>query len=147
MRVIDSKYRILASSVLDHQKTMVGQKSTDDVVKRAIVSQTSPPVIYFNKKTGNRVLKRTSPIMNGSEVIGALYVESNIEKVFKQIDEINRILAGAAAVSLTITIIIGIFIAQTFTRPISDMRRQAQAMAKVTTHGKSVYTEMMKWAS
>lgn len=130
VRVIDSKYRILASSVLDHQKTMVGQKSTDDIVKRAIVSESPQSVIQFNNKTNERVHKRTHPIMNGSEVIGALYVESNIEKVFKQIDEINRILAGAAAVSLTITIIIGIFIAQTFTRPISDMRRQAQAMAK-----------------
>lgn len=130
VRVIDSKYRILASSIYDHQKTMVGQKSTDDIVKRAIVSEGPQSVININNKTNKRVQKLAHPIMNGSEVIGALYVESNIEKVFKQIDEINRILAGAAAVSLTITIIIGIFIAQTFTRPISDMRRQAQAMAK-----------------
>lgn len=130
VRVIDSKYRILASSILDHQKTMVGQKTTDDIVKRAIVSEGPQSVIKFNNKTNKRVQKLAHPIMNGSEVIGALYVESNIEKVFKQIEEINRILAGAAAVSLTITIIIGIFIAQTFTRPISDMRRQAQAMAK-----------------
>ena len=45
-------------------------------------------------------------------------------------DEINQILAGGTAVSLTITVILGIFIAQTMTRPISDMRRQAQEMAK-----------------
>ncbi|REB08138.1 cell wall metabolism sensor histidine kinase WalK [Sporosarcina sp. BI001-red] len=131
IRVIDSKYRILATSLFDHQKTMIGQKSTDDMVKRAVVSETSPlPVILYNKEKRERVQKSTHPIMNGNEVIGALYVESNIEKVFQQIDQINRILAGGAAVSLTITIIIGIFIAQTFTRPISDMRRQAQAMAK-----------------
>lgn len=130
VRVIDSKYRILASSIPDHQKTMVGQKTTEDIVKRAVVSENPQSVILYNEKTNSRVQLRTNPIMNGSEVIGALYVESNIEKVFKQIDQINRILAGAAAVSLTITIIIGIFIAQTFTRPISDMRRQAQAMAK-----------------
>ena len=73
---------------------------------------------------------RATPIIVGDEVIGTLYLEANIEKVFKQIDEINQILAGGVAVSLTITIIIGIFIAQTMTRPISDMRRQAQAMAK-----------------
>ena len=64
------------------------------------------------------------------EVKGILYLEANIEKVFKQIDEVNRILAGGVAVSLSITIILGILIAQTMTRPISDMRRQAQAMAK-----------------
>ena len=45
-------------------------------------------------------------------------------------NEINRILAGGTAMSLAITIILGILIAQTITRPISDMRRQAQAMAK-----------------
>ena len=64
------------------------------------------------------------------EVKGTLYLEANIEKVFKQMDEVNRILAGGVAVSLSITIILGILIAQTMTRPISDMRRQAQAMAK-----------------
>ena len=63
-------------------------------------------------------------------MIGTLYLESNIEKVFKQMDEINQILAGGTIVSLTITVILGIFIAQTITRPISDMRRQAQEMAK-----------------
>ena len=31
---------------------------------------------------------------------------------------------------LVITVILGILVAQTITRPISDMRRQAQAMAK-----------------
>ena len=45
-------------------------------------------------------------------------------------NEINRILAGGTAVALAITIILGILISQTITRPISDMRRQAQAMAK-----------------
>jgi len=73
---------------------------------------------------------RIMPIKSGDEVIGALYLESNIEKVFQQMDEINEILAVGTAVSLTITILIGILIAQTMTRPISDMRRQAQEMAK-----------------
>ncbi|HEX5563813.1 MAG TPA: cell wall metabolism sensor histidine kinase WalK, partial [Sporosarcina sp.] len=74
---------------------------------------------------------RVTPIINNNrEVVGTLYVTANIEKVYKQINEINQILAGGVAVSLTFTIIIGIFIARTFTRPISDMRRQAQAMAQ-----------------
>ena len=71
-----------------------------------------------------------TPIKVDDEVIGTLYLKSNIEKVFKQMDEINQILAGGTIVSLTITVILGIFIAQTITRPISDMRRQAQEMAK-----------------
>lgn len=35
IRVIDSKYRILATSVFDHQ-TMVGQRSVDELVRKSI---------------------------------------------------------------------------------------------------------------
>ena len=45
-------------------------------------------------------------------------------------NEINQIFAGGTAIALAITIILGILIARTITRPISDMRKQAQAMAK-----------------
>lgn len=127
IRVIDSKYRIRATSVLDNQ-SLVGQRSMEDSVRRSISSESISDMINLDK--GKRVMVRVTPIMNNKEVVGALFVTANIEKVFKQIDEINQILAGGVAVSLTITIVIGIFIAQTFTRPISDMRRQAQAMAQ-----------------
>ena len=45
-------------------------------------------------------------------------------------NEINQILAVGTAVALVITIVLGILIAQTITRPISEMRKQAQAMSK-----------------
>lgn len=129
IRVMNSKSQILASSVLSN-KDMVGQLSMDDIVKRTITSESPNDNIYLDKQTRKRIMVRVMPITSGDGVIGALYVESNIEKVFNQMDEINRILAGGTAVSLTITVILGIFIAQTMTRPISDMRRQAQEMAK-----------------
>ncbi|ARF17489.1 cell wall metabolism sensor histidine kinase WalK [Sporosarcina sp. P3] len=129
IRVINSKYRILATSSFDNQMR-VGQHSTNDNVRKSITSEAMKDVVMIDPQSHNRVLSLAKPIFNGNEIIGSLYVEANIESVFQQIEEINRILAGAAAVSLTITIIVGIFIARAFTRPISDMRRQAQAMAK-----------------
>ncbi len=130
IQVINSNSRILATSVLDN-KVRIGQRSLDDVVKRTITSgAVSENAIYFNKNTGNRIMVRVIPVKSEDEIIGAIYLEANIEKMFKQVQEINQILAGGTAVSLTITIILGIFIAQTMTRPISDMRRQAQEMAK-----------------
>lgn len=130
IRVINSHSRILATSVLDN-KSLVGQRSLDDVIKRTIASGTSSEnVISFDENTGERIMVRVIPVKNGDDVIGAIYLDANIEKMFKQMDEINQILAGGTAVSLTITVILGIFIAQTMTRPISDMRRQAQEMAK-----------------
>lgn len=130
IRVINAHSRILATNILDN-KSMIGQRSLDDIVKRSITSGTiSENNIYLDKNTGERIMLRVMPIKNDEEVIGAIYLEANIEKVFKQMDEINQILAGGTAVSVTITVILGIFIAQTMTRPISDMRRQAQEMAK-----------------
>lgn len=129
IRVINPKYRILATSSYENQ-TRVGQHSTNDNVRKSITSESIKDVITLDPQSHNRVLSLAKPIINNKEVVGSLYVEANIESVFKQIEEINRILAGSAAVSLIITIIIGIFIARAFTRPISDMRRQAQAMAR-----------------
>ena len=130
IRVINARNRILASSDLDNQ-VMVGQRSLDDTVRRSIASGApSDNNISLDEHTRNRVLVWVSPIKVEDEVIGTLYLKADIEKVFKQMDEINQILAGGTIVSLTITVILGIFIAQTITRPVSDMRRQAQEMAK-----------------
>lgn len=129
IRVINSHSRILATSVFDNN-WMVGQRSLDDFIKRSITSGTFNENIYLSKKTQKRILIQVYPIKDKDEVIGAIYLEANIEKAFNQMNEINQILAGAAAVSLTITVILGILIAQTMTRPISDMRRQAQEMSK-----------------
>ncbi|MCM3712330.1 cell wall metabolism sensor histidine kinase WalK [Sporosarcina luteola] len=130
IRVIDSKFRILATSELGNQ-SLVGQRSMEDSVRRSISSETFYENINYDPASRERVMVLVTPIVNNnSEVVGALYVTANIEKVFTQINEINQILAGGVAVSLTFTIIIGIFIARTFTRPISDMRRQAQEMAQ-----------------
>ena len=128
IQVINPKYRILATSSFENQMR-VGQHSNNDSVRKSITSESIKDVITLDPQSHKRVLALAQPIFNGNEIIGSLYVEANIETVFQQIEQINRILAGGAAFSLTITIIVGIFIARTFTRPISDMRRQAQAMA------------------
>ncbi|MET0787192.1 MAG: cell wall metabolism sensor histidine kinase WalK [Paenisporosarcina sp.] len=129
IRVVDNRYRILATSDTENQ-SIVGQKSTDDLVRKSISAANTFEEISLDQRTGDRIWVLSSPIVSQGEVIGTLYLESNIESVYKQMTEVNRILAGGTAMSLVITVILGIFIAQTITRPISDMRRQAQAMAK-----------------
>ena len=130
VRVIDARYQILASSDINNQ-AIVGQRSMDDLVRSSITAETPKSKISLDEKTRKqRIWILSTPIISQGEVIGSLYVESNIENIFDQMNEINRILAGGTAVALAITIVLGILIAQTITRPISDMRKQAQAMAK-----------------
>ncbi|WP_394189884.1 cell wall metabolism sensor histidine kinase WalK [Paenisporosarcina quisquiliarum] len=129
LRVVDNRYRILATSDTENQ-LIVGQKSTESLVRKSITAANPYDEVKLDRGTGDRVWVLSSPIVSKGEVIGTLYLESNIESVYKQMTEINQILAGGTAMSLAITVILGIFIAQTITRPIADMRRQAQAMAK-----------------
>ncbi|MGB3261640.1 HAMP domain-containing protein, partial [Paenisporosarcina sp.] len=129
IRVIDPNFRILATSETTNQ-SIVGQRSTDPIVRRSISSETPENSISLDPQKGDRIWVLASPITDQGEILGTIYLESNIETVFEQMNEINQILAGGTAMSLAITIILGILIAQTITRPISDMRRQAQAMAK-----------------
>lgn len=133
IRVIDHRSRILATSESNNQ-SIVGQRSTDELVRKAMAAEALIDTIYYDKNTNKRMWVLAKPVLDtvgpDGEVIGIIYIESNIEKVFEQMGEINRIFAVGTAMSLIITIILGILIARTITRPISDMRRQAQAMAK-----------------
>ncbi|MFJ5771946.1 cell wall metabolism sensor histidine kinase WalK [Psychrobacillus sp. NPDC093180] len=129
VRVIDANYQILATSDVSNQ-SIVGQRSMDELVKLSISAATQEDNIFIDRETRERIWILATPIVYQGEVIGSLYIESNIENVFGQMNEINQILAGGTAVALAITITLGILIAQTITRPISDMRKQAQAMAK-----------------
>lgn len=133
IRVLDNRQRILATSEANNQY-LIGQRSNTDTVRRAISAEMFIDMISLDEKTRNRVWELATPIRNGpgqdDEIIGVLYIISDIETVFHQMSEINRIFLGGTAMSLVITIFLGILVARTITQPIADMRRQAQAMAK-----------------
>ena len=133
INVVNHRNRILATSDANNQ-ALVGQRANEEIIRKAISAETLLDTISLERDTGKRVWVLASPITEtvepNSEVIGAVYVESNIEKVYEQLNEINRIFAAGIAMSLFITIILGILVARTITRPISDMRKQAQAMSK-----------------
>jgi len=133
IRVIDQRNRVIATSDSENQ-AIIGQRSNDDIVKKVISSETDQEEIALDPETNTRVWVIATPILStvdpNSEVIGAIYIESNIEKVYDQMNDINRIFAVGTAISLVITVILGILIARTITRPILDMRKQAQAMSR-----------------
>ncbi|WP_456272894.1 cell wall metabolism sensor histidine kinase WalK [Bacillus sp. AK031] len=127
--VIDSKYRILGSSK-DESLDTVGQRTTNTMVKRVLATGKEMDEAYLDNETGKRIWVYTYPITNNSEEIGAIYLIAKIENVYQQLDEINDIFSNGTAIALIITAILGVLLGQTVTRPISDMRKQALAMAK-----------------
>lgn len=128
VQIISTHSRILATSDENNQKS-IGQRSSEAIVQSALNSATQMENIALDDSS-KRIWVVAKPIQSGGKVIGALYVKANIESVFDQMNTINKILAGGTALALLITMVLGIFISKTITKPISDMRRQAQAMAK-----------------
>ncbi|HYK74235.1 MAG TPA: cell wall metabolism sensor histidine kinase WalK [Pseudoneobacillus sp.] len=130
IRVIDGRtLKIIGTSDQDNQG-IVGQRTTELIVKRSIALEAEDSEILIDPKRGYRTWVLARPIKSNREVIGSIYLVAKIENVFTQMKTINNILATGTAIALVITAILGVLLAQTITRPISDMKKQALAMAK-----------------
>lgn len=130
IRVIDgSSFKILGTSSSSNSG-LVGQRTPDVNIKRSIIFEADEDVIQLDPKTGKRVWVLSTPIMHNSEAIGAVYLVARIDDIFNQMNDINKILATGTAIALIFTAILGVLLAQTITRPISDMRKQALAMTR-----------------
>ncbi|WP_064092076.1 cell wall metabolism sensor histidine kinase WalK [Rossellomorea aquimaris] len=129
IRVINSRNRIIGTSEPNNQG-LIGQVTADKLVKAVLATGFDYDDIYLDNQTGNRIWVYTAPINSNNEVIGAIYLVAKIETVYDQMNEINKIFTNGTLIALAITAILGVLLAQTVTRPISDMRKQALAMAK-----------------
>ncbi|MBE2931644.1 cell wall metabolism sensor histidine kinase WalK [Anoxybacillus flavithermus] len=129
VRVIDHKSKVLGTSN-PYNQNIVGKRMTDLLIKRTLVAGEMTEKMRVDPKTGHRMYISSTPIKVKNEIKGAIYVIASMENVFAQMRQINNILATGTGIALVITALLGILLAQTITRPISDMRKQALAMAK-----------------
>ena len=130
VQVIENRsLKILGTSQSSNQG-LVGQRTTVLQVKQSMVLEEDQSSIKIEQKTGHRIWVLSTPIKSGKKVIGAIYLVAKIENVFEQMKTINNIFATGTAIALSITALLGILLAQTITRPIADMKKQALAMAK-----------------
>ncbi|OCA82202.1 PAS domain-containing sensor histidine kinase [Bacillus sp. FJAT-27225] len=111
-------------------QNVVGKRTTELRIKRALLLEEEQSDILIDRSSGHRIWVLAYPVKSEGKTIGAIYLEANIESVFEQMNTINSILATGTAIALGITAILGTLLAQTITRPITDMKKQAIAMAK-----------------
>ncbi|MFF2500089.1 cell wall metabolism sensor histidine kinase WalK [Peribacillus sp. NPDC058075] len=130
VRVIDTRSRRVIGTSAPGNQDIVGKKTTEVLIKNTLIYGKEDNDIFRDKKTGRRLWVLSTPVEANGEVIGAVYVIAEMENVFEQMDEINSIFMTGTAIALVITAILGILLARTITRPMSDMRKQALVMAK-----------------
>ena len=129
IRVIDQDYKVIGSSAENQE--IVGTRFTDKMVMTAFNQGVAQKEIRIDASNAERILLWSEPLLTeDGVVIGNLYLITKIENVYKELEQINTIMARATIISLLVTAVLGILLAQTITRPISDMRRQAMAMSR-----------------
>ena len=130
IRFIDKDQIIMATKISSHN--MINQKVNDNSVQKALsLGESNSHNVLKDYGSGKeRIWIYNLPVKNGNETIGNIYIESNINDVYNQLNNINQIFIIGTAISLFITVILGFFIARTITRPITDMRNQTVEMSK-----------------
>ena len=128
VQVIDKNKVVLSTS--NYQKRHnIGQRTTEVRVKRALVGTAAEDVLR-DPQTSHRIRVLAIPVKSENDPIGAVYIEASLEEIYEQVKQINTILMTGTLIALAITVILGILLARTITRPILDMRKQAKVMGK-----------------
>lgn len=127
VHVIDNRSGLLiGTSGTDN----LGKKTTESGVALTLSGLEAAGNVYRDAESGNRLWVLPTPIEVNGEEIGTVYLIAEMENVFEQMDQINKIFITGTAIALGITAVLGVFLAKTITRPMSDMRKQALALSK-----------------
>ncbi|MDF2947376.1 MAG: histidine kinase [Bacillales bacterium] len=129
VRIIDNKNKILATSNVYNQ-SLVGKRTTDILVKRTLLSAAKSEKVFINKENGHRVRVIVAPVKVNGNSTAVVYLMASMEGIYRQIAQVNKIFITGTIIATIITVVIGIVMARTITRPISDMRKQANELAK-----------------
>lgn len=128
VRVINNKGIILASTSKRQSKNNIGQKNEYGVLNDLIVHH----AVERDPQTNRRIYTNVQPIYStsGDTVIGAIYVESDLERQYEQVLQTTIIFLTAALIAMGICLIIAIFVSRQLTKPIDEMQKQAQKIAR-----------------
>lgn len=132
IQVINDQGRVLATNDYSNQE-IVGKKFSDGLVQRVIKIGSPLDNTMLNHQTGERMFVRVEPIMSSNRsdnVLGVIYLESSLEGVYSQLSEINEIFYKGSLIAMLISILVGVLVARAITKPIVEMRKQAQTMAR-----------------
>ncbi|TRM11024.1 cell wall metabolism sensor histidine kinase WalK [Lentibacillus cibarius] len=129
IQVVNMQSRIIASSN-NTGNINIGKKLTNEIVRSAVLYGSPDEKKQYNRER-NLIYVRAVPIYDNKDTqVGALYIEASLEGVYSQLENINRIFLQGSILAVTVSALLGILVARTITKPIKEMRKQAQTLAK-----------------
>ncbi|MFD1851018.1 cell wall metabolism sensor histidine kinase WalK [Oceanobacillus bengalensis] len=130
IQVINNQGRILATNDINDRGD-VGKKATRKIIENALFFNPPDPDVKWDQENEELLYIQALPLYNdGDIVVGVIYVEALIQSVYDQLEEISGIFLRGSILAISVAAFLGILVARTITKPIKEMRRQAQTMAK-----------------
>ena len=130
IRVVDSKGVIRGTSTADN-RNMVGQKTTDAMVKATLLNNRSNSENVYDGANHNRYYVNVIPLNDSNNnVVGAVLLRASLEGVYSNINNITLIYLSAALVTIILSLFLAVLISQEITRPIEEMRKQTLRIAR-----------------
>ena len=126
IEVINNKGIILAST--DALQNQVGKKSNDKLLKDMITKHKR----VMDSVLHRRVYINVQPIYapSGNTVIGAIYVKSDLERQYDQVNQTIIIFLTASLIAMVLCLLLALFVARQITKPIGEMKKQAKRIAE-----------------
>lgn len=132
IRVVDAKGIIRGTSSSGNQG-IVGQKTTDTVIKNTLVNNRSHTENFYDSANHNRYYVSVVPLLasgNANNVVGVVYMRANLEGVYSTINSISLIYLSAALITIVLGLGLAVLISRGITRPIEEMRKQTLRIAR-----------------
>ncbi|QWQ33659.1 cell wall metabolism sensor histidine kinase WalK [Limosilactobacillus fermentum] len=132
IRVVDAKGIIRGTSSSGNQG-IVGQKTTDTVIKNTLVNNRSHTENLYDSANHNRYYVSVVPLLasgNANNVVGVVYLRANLEGVYSTINSISLIYLSAALITIVLGLGLAVLISREITRPIEEMRKQTLRIAR-----------------
>ncbi|WP_339217693.1 cell wall metabolism sensor histidine kinase WalK [Ornithinibacillus sp. FSL M8-0202] len=127
--VVNNQSKVLATNNYS-QQDKIGKKDTRDIIQKVLLF--SDEQVQDRKDSdGNRIHVQATPLFDNEEkMVGVIYLEASLQDIYDQLSEINQIFYQGTIWAILVSAILGILVARAITKPIMEMRRQAQIMGK-----------------
>src|SRR5699024_7913154 len=126
MKIVDEK-NIVRGTTNIANRNMVGKKNDDPYLDDFTIKS----LVAIDETSSDRVQINVQPIQStGDTVVGALYVKSDLEQKYHDINNIALIFVTASIIAVFISIIVAVLVARSITQPIDAMRQQALRISR-----------------
>ena len=126
INVVNNSETIIATNQ-GSELSLIGTQTTEPEVRNVILNRSMMELESYDNETKTPQYQIIKPLLtpDGTSTLGALLIETNLNQVYQQNNNIIDLFVQATFLAIVIAIVIALVLSQGLTRPIEEMRQQA----------------------